>query len=156
MHLTWHQDQPEIVERKAHRGRSLEWNNSFKECGNSSPLKVHGLIAKEEHEGTQGLRFAWSHATQGMAHRSGLKDWLRILMGPRPPSVRWPRAQQNRRNQSGPKQGREHEARVQSLQEGLGPEAVPKVRVSPAEAAVKASARVAKFSRIQTKQMVQK
>ena len=42
------------------------------------------------------------------------QDWLRILMGPRPPSVRWPRAQQNRRNQPpGPKQGREQEAGVQ-------------------------------------------
>ena len=73
-------------------------------------------------------------------------------MGPRPPSVRWPRAQQNRRSQSAA--GQRGAGKVPSKVEKKKPEskvpkkdleAVPKVRVSPAEAAVKASARVARL-----------
>ena len=37
---------------------------------------------------------------RGWHNEQWAQDWLRILMSPRPPSVRWLRAQQNRRNQS--------------------------------------------------------
>ena len=89
---------------------------------------------------------------RGWHNEQWAEDWLRILMGPRPPSVHWPRAQQNRRNQSAA--GQRGAGKVPSKVENKkpeskvpkkDPEAVPKVRVSPAEAAVKASARVARL-----------
>ena len=74
-------------------------------------------------------------------------------MGPRPASARWPLAQ-NRRNQSAGQRGAgKVPSRVESKKpepsvpkkDPVGPEAVPEVRVSLAEAAVKASTRVARL-----------
>ena len=90
-------------------------------------------------------------------------------MGPRPPSVRWPRAQQNRRNQSAA--GQRGAGKVPSKVENKkpeskvpkkDPEAVPKVRVSPQKQPSRHQRELPGwkqlwlFSRIQTKQMVQK
>ena len=62
---------------------------------------------------------------RGWHNEQWAQDWLRILMGPRPPSVRWPPAHQNRRNQSAA--GQSGAGKVKSRVESKKPESkVPK------------------------------
>ena len=93
---------------------------------------------------------------RGWHNEQWAQDWLRILMGPRPPSVRWPAAHQNRRNvpsKRGKFENQKPDIQKPEVAKNQRPksqdtkktETPSKVRLTPAETVSKAAAKVTRL-----------